>query len=231
MIYFNGRYSDEFGVYVESYPKRTLPSRKFEKVSIPGRNGDIIFAEDAYENVSQEYEIYISAKKEKLPNAARAVAEWLCAPGYRRLEDDYDPEIFRLAAFQNGAEIENYLSEYGRATLSFDCCPQRYLKSGENEISLTSGQTLINPTGFDALPLITVTCSNGGTLSAGGKTITIAGYTGTVIIDSEEMESYFGETSLNQYLSGTFPKLGKETQISWSGGISAVKIKPRWFEI
>lgn len=231
MIYFNGKTSNDFGVFVEKCPSRPVPVRKYEKVSIPGRNGDIIYDEDAFENVQQSYDIYISATKKKLHNAARAITQWLCVPGYRRLEDSYDPHVFRRAAYQGGTEIENILNEYGRATITFDCCPQRFLKIGEYSIELENGQKLVNPTGFAALPVLTVTCSNGGVLTVGEDEITIDALTGLVIIDSEEMECYDLEESLNENVSGQFPKLTGETQISWTGGITSVSIQPRWFEV
>ena len=231
MIYFNGKSSDDLGVFVEKCAPRPLPLRKFEKVSIPGRNGDIIYAEDAFENVQQSYEVYLSAKRKKIHNAARAVAQWLCVPGYKKLEDSYDPYVFRMAAFYGGTEIENILNEFGRATLTFDCCPQRFLKIGDYREALENGQKLVNPTGFAALPVLFVNCSDGGTLHVGDDELTIDGYTGEITIDSMEMDCYSDDDNLNEYVSGPFPKLSGETEITWEGGITAVQIIPRWFEL
>lgn len=231
MIWFDGVSSEEMSVFVEKIPSRIIPTRKVERISIPGRSGDLIFPQDAFENYEQKYEIYISAKRQKIINAARAVVEWLVKPGYKRLEDSYDPEVYRMANFQSGVEIENYLMEYGRATIAFDCMPQRWLKSGEQPITIQQNGTLHNPSAMEALPLIQINGSGAGTLTVGDETISFAGIEDFLIIDSENMQCYKGAENCNRKMTGEFPRLGKETEISWTGGIQSAVITPRWFTI
>ena len=231
MIWFNGQSSDDIGVIVESYPTRAVPRRKFEKISVPGRNGDILFQEDAFENVTQTYEIYVSAKKVKLHNVAHKVAQWLLQPGYLRLEDSYEPDYYRIACYNGGEDIENYLDEFGRATISFDCFPQRFYKSGEYPITLTKNQMLINPSSYPAKPLIKITGSGAGTLTINKAGIALTGINQFLIIDSELQDCYKDGSNENAKMSGEFPVLSKDSVITWSGGITGVQITPRWFEI
>lgn len=136
MIKFNGTSSGTLGVYVEKYPVRPVPQRKQEVFSVPGLSGDVIVAEDAWENVEQDYDVYLSAEAAGLPAVAGPAVAWLHgAKGYARLEDDYNPDIFRMAAFAGPADLANILNAFGRATIKFNCKPQRFLKSGETPIA------------------------------------------------------------------------------------------------
>lgn len=128
------------GIYIEHYPSRPRPARKIETESVPGRNGDIIFVQDAWENYDQEYEIAFGTAKDsstytwsgQMSLLAHEVAEWLFQPeGYQMLYDSYEPETFRLAYFKGPYDVESILNRYGRATITFTCKPQRFLFSGE----------------------------------------------------------------------------------------------------
>lgn len=232
MIFWNGRSSDEFGLIVEAYPVRPVPRRKVTKVSVPGRSGDIVFPEDAFENVSQPYTCYISAERQGLPLMATPIVNWLCAPGYHRLEDSYNPGIYRMAQYTGGVDIENILNMFGRATITFDCAPQRWLKSGEIIKRLTqSGAVLFNPTGQKALPLISVHGSGAGALTVGGETLNLTDCNG-VVLDFSTENAYRGSENMNATVTGKYAGLGDgESAISWTGGITAIDIKPRWWSL
>lgn len=229
MIWWHGVSSDDVHLIVERYPSRPLPARKMEAISVPGRNGDHILQQDAFENYIQPYEVYLSGEFHgHLPAVARAAARWLMVKGYQRLEDSYNLDEFRLAFVQGGHRFESYLNEFGRATIEFNCDPRRFLKEGDLPRALTSGAVLLNPTGFEALPILTLRGSGSGTLTIGGNTLTIPNVNGTVV-DCELKQIYRGTTSLNGTSSGTFPVLGESSAVSWSGGITGVEIRPRWW--
>ena len=63
MIWWHGVSGDDVGVVVERYPDVIIPNRKQEKISVPGRSGDLLIQQDAFENVRQSYDIYISADR------------------------------------------------------------------------------------------------------------------------------------------------------------------------
>lgn len=50
MIFWAGRSSDDVHVIVERYPSVTLAARKMDVQSVPGRNGDLIFPQEAFDN-------------------------------------------------------------------------------------------------------------------------------------------------------------------------------------
>ena len=68
----------------------------------------------------------------------------------------------------------------------------------------------------------------------GGSTITITGMDGGLTIDSDTQNAYDGTTNKNSIItvSGGFPVLATgETIVSFSGGITAVQITPRWWRL
>ena len=234
MIFWAGKSSDDVNTFVEHYPSQIRPAKKYNKTSVPGKNGDLIFEEGVFENYIQPYDIYISAEKTKLPGAAKAVAEWLYAPkGYQKLEDSYDPDVFRLAFFSGPADIENILNIFGRATVEFDCKPQRFLVSGEEATRYFSATTITNPTAFTALPLITVYGSGAGALNIGGTVVNFNSIDESIELDCETENAYKGVTNLNNTIDApSFPKLvAGVNEISWSGGIESVRITPRWWTL
>ena len=232
-ILWGNKASDDVDVVVEKSPYFPMPARKREVISIPGRNGDIIITQDAYENVVQEYELAIVTEKD-LPTAVRAVMEWLMRPaGYARLEDSFNPDIYRLAYLNNTNNIENNFQVAGRAKVTWSCKPERFLRSGERPILCFSGIKLANPTVYTAKPLIVVKGTGAAVLTIGDSTVSISEIGTEIDIDCENQSAYYGSTNKNNKITvtGGFPKLNAgDTQISWTGGgVTSVEITPRWW--
>lgn len=235
MIFWAGRSSDDVHVVVERYPSVTLAARKLDTQAVPGRSGDIIFPQTAWENYVQAYEVYVSAERIRLPRAMREVAEWLCAPvGYQKLEDDYDVDTYRLAYYTGPLSVESVLHKFGRATIEFSCKPQRYYRSGDAAVQVTKGQSVYNPTGFTALPVITVTGTGAGTLTVGGVTVDIKSMPqGKLVLNSDTQNAYYGDVNLNGTISAPeFPQLVPgDNPVSWTGAITGVEVVPKWWTL
>lgn len=123
---FNGINCESFGMYVEEYPHRVAPKRKRKFISIPGRSGDLTETEDAYENVTDSYKVFLKAGA-SFSEACRMIAEWLLFPrGYAVLTDTYNTGYFREAVFTGPLDIESELNEFGRATITFNRKPFLY---------------------------------------------------------------------------------------------------------
>ena len=235
MIFWNGKSSDDLHVIVEHYPERIYPARKLECISIPGRNGDIVRAEDSFENYTQPYDIYVSGEFHGgLPALARRIGAWLMAPeGYCKLIDSYDVNCFRYAYFQGPVNFENIFNNFGRATIEFNCQPCRFLIDGQNPVHFTGTGKMINSHGFAARPQITVTGSGKGTVTVGGRTVTLSKITSGMILDSLTQNAYLGSSNLNGDISAAeFPVLlPGESAISFTGGVTALDIIPRWWTL
>lgn len=253
MIWWGGVSSEDVGVVVERFPDQPGPARRLETVQIPGRNGDLIIDSGAYDNYTQEYEVYFHAGINRTPHAARKVRAWLAAStSYQRLDDSYDPEYFRMAYYAGPSDIENIMNEFGRMTISFVCKPQRWRKDGENIVTLEgkaetgqyTGGTLYNFEQFASLPYMKVYGSDeGGEILVRhfdengdmdkSNSLTIKSITGYIEIDSETQNAYRGTLNANDTVSiAEFPQLlpGKN-QILYNSGIDKIEIKPRWWTI
>ena len=235
-FFFNNARSIDKGLTIEKCPAIVTGQRSVDKITVPGRSGDLVIDTGAYSNYTQPYEIWFMDKIRGTARAARDIAQWLLSgTGYMRLEDSYDPEVFRLATFIGPIDVENWMLTHGRATLEFDCQPQRWLKDGQNPISVESGQRLLNAW-QPALPLIRVAGTGNGSLTVGGSTFTISDMPGGILLDSETQDAYWGDpyTNLNNNVkvSGGYPVLqAGETTVSFSGDITAVQITPRWWSL
>lgn len=233
---FNGTTSDSLRVIVERYPDRPVPERIVQTIRVPGRSG-VLTVSEGWDNVVQDYDVYISAEAQGLPSASAGMVAWLLsAEGYHRLEDSYNPGIYRLARLINPQDCINYFNRFGRCTLSFDCMPQRWLTSGEVATTYTADATITNPTAYAAMPLVTVTGSGDVVFSLGGFTVGITGLDGSITLDSEAQNAYDGSVNLNSIVTladGSFPEInpGSNTLAFVSGSISSISVTPRWFEL
>ena len=239
MITWNNVTSDSLGIFVEAAPFYVKPKRKVDVYSVPGRSGDIIRPQDAWDNVDQDYEIFAGDGSEHaVPGAFSSVAAWLYGPtGYQRLEDDFDPDHFRLAHFVGPVDIDNIMTRVGRAKITFNCKPQRFLISGETPVTLIIPGSVTNPTAFASRPLLLVTGGGvEGTVTVNGTVFTISDTTVPVYIDCETMNCYDGSgNNKNAIVSSSTSEFATlapgANSIGFSGAVSTVQITPRWWEI
>lgn len=222
---------------VEKFPDIPSPVRRYETVSVPGRNGDLHVAEDAFNNITKSYECYFHAD-DFVAETSHTIKAWLLAgKGYQRLIDLYDQEHYFRAAILDAITMTNWMGKYSRFTVSFSCDPRAFLLMGDAAVPLpSSGGTLRNPTAFSARPLITVFGSGNGTLTVGDVSVGIKGLSGSLILDCEDMDAYSigpgGPINQNSKISAPkFPALAPGANvITWTGGIQSVEITPRWWE-
>lgn len=232
VIIFNNKSSADCRIQVAHPPGYAYPERDYTITHIPGRNGDIIQDNGCYKNVERTYEVSFDAPNEDFATYANAVSAWLhSTTGYARLEDSYEPNYYRMATYQESNIFENLYNQAGTATIVFECKPQRFLKTGDNIIAIQNSLTIMNPTGFEAYPLFKVTGTS-GVLTVNGNSITFSSINGFVMLDCELQDAYKENINKNSTISGTFPvlKTGSNT-ISWTGNISSVTMKPRWWTI
>ena len=232
VIIFNNKSSADCRIQVAHPPGYAYPERDYTITHIPGRNGDIIQDNGCYKNVERTYEVSFDAPNEDFATYANAVSAWLhSTTGYARLEDSYEPNYYRIATYQESNIFENLYNKAGTATIVFECKPQRFLKTGDNTITIQNSLTIMNPTGFEAYPLFKVTGTS-GVLTVNGNSITFSSIDDFVMLDYKLQDAYKENINKNSTISGTFPvlKTGSNT-ISWTGDISSVTMKPRWWTI
>ena len=239
VIKFNNIASDTLDIVVETIPDYEMPLKKYERVHVPGRNGDIIIDNGDYENVDRVYNVAIVRDGASAPIVSRDLSKWLNQPGYHRLEDSYQPDVYMLATYQSGNTITNVFNEAGRAELVFNRMPQRFLKSGEVPIIYDVGDgvenTISNPTDQVALPIIKVYGMGSGTVTIGAHIMSISSMNGYLYIDSTKEDIYKDLSNMNGYVTITngFPKLVSygDLPVKFTGGVTRVDIVPNWWVI
>lgn len=229
---FGGVNSLDYGVLLDGSGTTTAPERDVMTVTIPGRSGDLLVDAGRWKNTTVSYPCTIAREFEGRFAAFKQAL--LAEGGYKRLEDTLHPDEYRLAYLAGPLEPETIpYNRAGTFALDFGCKPQRFLKSGEDVLTVASGKKLYNPTGCAALPLILLTLTADAKLNVGGVQMGVAGYTGPMWIDCDLQDAYYNNTNLNKYLTAPeFPVLGAgATQVSWSGGIDKCEVVPRWWRL
>ena len=251
VITWNGVASNTLGIIVEKFPNYNGTKRRYESVTVAGRNGSLLFDLGGYENIVQEYEI---ALIDNGPKAARNIRKWLLTPiGYATLSDNYDSGYFRNAYFDGPIDIENVLNKAGRATIRFVCSPERYLTTGDSWDTLTknTAYTYQNTYSGVALPLIECRNTSGNTVSGDIQILvdSYRGYAYTISvtnwsvgqwlrIDSLLRDCYNSVGPLNNIVSfspstASFIEIppNEYVELKWTGGFTSVVFKPRWWTL
>ena len=224
---FDGVSTKDFGVYINGAQTYDAPARSREVISVPGRNGDLIIDNGRYENTEVTYHAFIYRDFEVNVEGFRNLL--LSRTSYKRLEDTYHPQEFRLGIYNGNfsADVVEWL-EAGEFDLTFNCKPQRFLKSGEDAITFTSDGSLLNETMQTAKPLLRVYGT--GTFSIGGATMTISSANVYTDIDCDLMDAFKGTTNCNGNISGTFAALAPgDNAVTLGSGITKIEITPRWW--
>lgn len=228
---FDGKSSRDFEAWISGEGTFDAPERDVENIEIPGRNGDLHIDNGRYKNLPIRYPAFIT--KDFSQNFDAFKDYMLSQRGYKRLEDSYHPDYYRLAEYK--ASISPKMGPLNRAgsfDIVFDCDPRRFLKSGEKAKIWTSGGQLKNPTMHTALPHIRAYGT--GTLTISSISVTVNTASEYTDIDSEIQEAYKGSISCNMNIimtNGELPKFQPGINTISFTGFSRLEITPRWWTI
>ena len=230
IVMFNGTSSQDLHALVQTAPEYEFPEKDYSVTHVEGRNGDIVIDTGSWQNVPRTYNLAIDTRKISYAEVASKLVQWLhSASGYARLEDSYEPDFYRMAMYKDSGSISNIYSKAGQIEISFDCKPQRYLKSGEVSDLFTSNTEYRNPTDFPSKPKIAIHGSGSGTVKIGSYEITIFNILDGMTVDCEIQDTYKNNINCNSRVSiAEYPKIiaGNNT-ISMSGGVTSIEITPR----
>lgn len=234
---YKGIRSSDMGLRIESKNVFSGPEYEVDFLSIPGRDGDLIAGSGRFPNVQVTYSVFIPAKTvSELSQKITAVKAWLYSGlnSYHTLSDTYDTAFFRHAVFAGKLDIEDELNRIGIFTISFSCKPFRYDDAGTESVTLATGEVLLNPYPFTSKPILRIEGSGKGTLTiqseGSNATWNFTSIDEYVEADSEQMNFYKDSEPKNDTVSGDgFPLLYPgENTVSFTGGITAVTVIPRW---
>lgn len=236
-FWFNGQCSADFGIVASGSGTFDAPERDVSYISIGGRNGDLVIDNGRFKNKPIKYPVFIH---EAFGVNAPRVREWLLSSkGYGKLQDEYNPDTYRMAVFTGPIDFDmQFLNRIGEATLRFYCKPQRFLVDGDIPVAFSAAGSLYNPTTQIARPFITIYGAGAGELTVGGITVKIKELKDQIILDCELQDAYrqvgdgAPENKNSCIYAPEFPVLvpGKNT-INWTGDITSVEIIPRWWTL
>ena len=245
-LIFDDKNTMDFGVYLYSSSTLNAPRRDAEGEVVVGKNGEIIRDNGRLENVLISYTGLI--REELRSNITALRGFMLSRVGYCRLQDTFNPDEFRMAKFEEGFEVTHDRTfNMAKFPMVFSCRPERWLLEGEQDVSISSSNTiLLNPTYFDAKPFFTVT-GNGRIIVSNEDatyTMVLAGTSGQYFIDCENMDCYGvsnGEyVNLNSKITlsdtlGDYPHFpvlaGNKESIILAMGFTSVSMKARWWTV
>ena len=158
-LIFNGTRTSTFGVYISGEGTFNAPARAVEMITIPGRDGALALDKGYFENIEVTYPAFF--KSDNLTDMASmlsALRNELCSQrGYIQIADTFHDNEYRLGVYKSGLEVDVIkYNTAGSFDITFDCKPQRFLMSGEAPITVSSGDTILNPTHFESKPMLEV---------------------------------------------------------------------------
>lgn len=236
-LIFDGQNLADWGVHISGDKTFGAPERDVEDIEVPGRNGTLTYDKGRFKNYTLEYDAGLVGDDEMdfVTKMGRLRAFLCSCIGYKRLEDTYHRDEYRLAKFTGGFDPDVVMLQGGTFTLEFDCKPQRFLKTGELPITFTKSGRLWNPTEYESKPLIR--CYGSGTFTVGLDTVTVEqpSTVDYVDIDSEMQDCYNEALNCNDCVTlskSVFPAF--ETgmiNVELGDGITKLEIYPRWYTI
>lgn len=228
---FNKKSSLDFNtIIVQELPDIVVPAKKFNKIKIDGRDGDI-YQEAGYDDVTKT--VVFSLKNMTEINE---ISAWLKGEGELILSNEPDKK-YRARVLNAYSYVRN--GRFREAKVEFICEPFKYLV---NEDYLNYYLTTSPPPVVDGKTLIgsfvvagTVEClPHIKTISKGTYTLYVDNQEAftitppnqndlhTIIIDSESEKCYYNTQLSNRVMNGEFIKLQPGTHtLSYTGGTIA----------
>ena len=239
---YSGMNSRDYGLTISGEDTWSRPQPDITRITVPGRNGDLIQLGNRFQNLDITYHCGIVKDLQKNFDAFNA--HLLSDPGYHRLEDSYHPEYYRMAVFESALSPDvKKRALVGEVDIKLNCKPQLFLKSGEVEQTIANGAYIYNPTPYTARPKIRFSFSGtaeGGTITIGGVTISAQDPNSgdDFIIDCDSQDIYRQrdrENRNNEFslLDGEFFELKPGRNLVEMSGIqmSCVYITPGWWTV
>lgn len=216
------------GSFIWGSGQFSAPSRSVDMITVPGRNGELIVDNGHYNNITGHYSVAIMGDVPK--NTDRLKHLLYSQKGYKRLYDSDLRGYYRIAAFNSGFELAGINA--GVIRLSFSCKPYKYDILGDNPVDFYADGNLYNKYFEPSRPIITVFGSGSGIVRIGNQTIEISEIDEYVTIDSETQDAYKWILNKNNTINTADIMLyPDENAIHFSGGVTRVKITPRWVTI
>lgn len=231
-FWLDGVPSTDYGIQLQNPVCFSKPSRRVETVEIPGRNGVLHRSEDAFEPVSATLDCFVFQKDAEYRTGY--VSTWfLGTKGPRRFEIPEDPETYRLITITDGYNTDNRINLLNAFSVPITARPERFFKSGERAVQMQNGAKFNNPY-MPAKPFIEVSGSGSGVVTVGGVSVNLLDIPGTLYLDCDIENAYnvSGDQNGKIKTPDGYPVIPHGLSVvTWSGGVTSVKITPRWWSL
>jgi len=218
-----------------NYPVVNVAERKATLNSNPiGIDRAIIFDDNAYNN--QTIQLIMGFDGKDADKNIQKFLSVLDSGKYMDFQMYSDSEYVYQVVRQAVGTIARptYSAGYRQLTITLSAAPYKYL-ANQKPVTVNAGtyNTLVNPTSFDAKPVITVTGKGNIDLNVNGKVTNIKNVTKPITLDSELQDAYVLEgntvTNANSQISvGPFPILNSgKNIISVSSGTATIETRYR----
>lgn len=223
-IEFNEKNCLEHRILVVRRPSVPAPEKRYEPITVPGRDGALIETDGCYDPITIPVEFNFMEKPDLWAYTFRAAKQWLTGSGKLVLSDD--PDFYYNCINCIITDSERASRKLGKFTAEFLCDPYMYLAIGDEPID--SPETLENYYGVSH-PDYILTGSGGCTVTVNGKELQ-AVVNGTLTINTDLMIAYNQDgVSQNNLITGDYEDLyllpGVNT-ISVTG--AGLKVVPHW---
>lgn len=216
---FNNKCSLDEGIIIEKMPPLPKPKKKVNKISVPGRNGDVYQDEDAYESMIIQIQCALIDEEKDV----KELHKWLDGEG--KLVLSTNPNCFYYANIINKIDFTNIVNQIHEFPLEIELQPICY---GLEEKSFTITENtniVISESSQPIFPYIKVYGNGNITLTINNSSIILKDVEDYIELDCEEEEAFKNSINKNFFVEcDEFPKfdLG-ENSIEFIGDVSKVE--------
>lgn len=220
--FLDGVPSQDMKLSVVERPEIPTPERTVEYTAVDGRHGSLTKL-GGFKDISITVEYNVLEMMNIKPIIRNVRGYFFNAKTLRFSDDDVYYKIKDVVV----DAMTNSDAEYGDFKVVFTCDPFQYLVT--RAVTLTEPAVLRNIGTIEAEPVMKIYGAGNVEVSVNGEKFKINNLNEHVTIDSELLEAYRDDLSMNDHMIGDFPifKVGNNN-ITWNGSISKIEIDPGW---
>ena len=186
---YNDKSSEDFNIKIKNINNLSSPQRSIEKISVLGKNGELVIDNGNYENFILTIECYLNCSSEDKNVIAREIKRWLQSDFlYKKLILSNDVEFYYEAYCDTKLDFEYVSSNFESFLISFSCKPYKK-EANENIITITESINIYNNY-MPSNPLIKVVGSGDVTVSINNQELILKGLEDEIEVDCEIMNAY-----------------------------------------
>ena len=133
---YDNKNSKDFNIKIKSINNLSSPQRSIEKISVLGRNGELVIDNGNFENFILTIECYLNCSSEDKNIISREIKKWLQSDfSYKKLILSDNEEFYYEAYCDTKLDFEYVSSNFESFLISFSCKPFKK-KINENVITI-----------------------------------------------------------------------------------------------